>query len=83
MHRAAALVLARSADDVPRTLLALEQAISRHGIARDVVEVKRSRDGLDLTFAKAQHLVDRDGRYREIFQYEFQMSRCVSVIERG
>ena len=50
-----AKVQLRQRCDVPRTLLALEQAISRHGIARDVVEVKRSRDGLDLTFAKAQH----------------------------
>jgi hypothetical protein len=31
------------------------QAISRHGIARDVVKVQRSREGLDLTFAQAQH----------------------------
>ena len=50
-----AKVQLRQRCDVPRTLLALEQAISRHGIARDVVEVKRSREGLDLTFAKAQH----------------------------
>ena len=31
------------------------QAISAHGMARDVVQIKRSRDGLDLTFHKAQH----------------------------
>ena len=50
-----AKVQLRQRCDHPRTLLAMEQLIHKHGMARDVAQVVKSRDGLDLTFHRPQH----------------------------